>query len=111
MKLFSLDDYVKDGDIITLFCSKQKDFEITFSTEKFEDWLQQTDRLMTEIAMFNSVDYETREVNISLDEYWGCSDSYIKNDLYEYVLLRLVAPHELFNGTEKALLNILNTVQ
>jgi len=108
--LFKIDDYTKDEGNIILFCSKgQKEFEIKFNGEKFIDWMRHTDRLNTQLNEWAGSDHIGYHDSImSEDEYWGLSDKEIKKDLYEYVILRLVAPHELFNGTEKALLSIVN---
>lgn len=111
-KLFIIEDYTKDDGKIILFCLKGKlQFEITFDAEKFIDWMRDTDRFST--LMMEYVGGEAigeTEVMMSEDEYWSnCAYLSICNDLYEYVVLRLVAPHKLFNGTETALLTILNT--
>lgn len=112
MKRFQIDDYTKEGENIILFCSnKGKDFELTFAREKFIDWLKDTDRFTSEIMEWvNGECTGPTSVLLTEDEYWGnCSYASICQDLYEYVILRLIAPHELFNGMEKALLNILKS--
>lgn len=109
-KLFKIQDYTKDGEKIILFCIRgSKEFEISFLSERFMDWLRETDRLTTQMNEFSGSDHIGYIDSImSEDEYWGLTEKYITQDLYEYVILRLVAPHELFNGTEKALLTIIN---
>ena len=112
MKLFEIEDYTKDEGNIILFCLKGKlQFEIKFSEDRFIQWMKDTDRFSTYIMEFAGGEAigET-SVMLDEDEYWSNS-SYLSicNDLYEYVVLRLVAPHKLFNGTETALLTILNS--
>ncbi len=112
MQLFTIEDFTKEDGNIILFCIKNKlQFEIKFSAEKFIDWMKRTDRFSTYIMEFvNGEAIGETSVVLTEDEYWGNS-SYLSicEDLYEYVVLRLVAPHKLFNGTETALLTILNT--
>ena len=112
-KLFKIDDFVKDEGKIILFCSKNgKEFEIKFDGEKFIDWMRHTDRLNTQLNEWSGTDHIGYIDSImSEDEYWGLAQSCIASDLYEYVILRLVAPHELFNGTEKALLSIVKQTE
>lgn len=109
-KLFNIQDYAKDGDAIILFCCKGgKEFEIKFIADKFMDWLRETDRLTTQLNEFSGGEHIGYLDSImSDDEYWGLAEKYIMQDLYEYVILRLVSTHELFEGTEKALHNIAN---
>lgn len=109
MKLFTIQDYVIEENKIILFIEKNgKEAEITFTLEKFELWLETSDRLLTEIYIFGQEwpDGDTRMVRMDIEEYWQQPCNYIKEDLYEYVILRLIAPHELFNGTEKAILSL-----
>lgn len=112
MKLFQIEDYTKDEGNIILFCLKGKlQFEIKFAEDRFIDWMKHTDRFSSYIMEFvNGEAIGQTDVMLSEDEYWGnSSQDSIMQDLYEYVVLRLVAPHKLFNGTETALLTILNS--
>lgn len=112
MQLFKIVDYTKDEGNIILFCLKGKlEFEIKFDQQRYIDWMKQTDRFNTLIMEFvNGEAVGETSVMLNEDEYWGnSSEVSIMQDLYEYVILRLVAPHKLFNGTETALLTILNS--
>ena len=112
MKLFQIEDYIKDEGNIILFCLKNKlEFEIKFDADRFIQWMKDTDRFSTYIMEFvNGEPIGQTDVMLTEEEYWSNS-SYLSicEDLYEYVILRLVAPHKLFNGTETALLTILNS--
>lgn len=112
MKLFEIEDYTKEDGNIILFCLKNKlEFDIKFNEERFIDWMKHTDRFSTLIMEFvNGEPIGETSVMLNEEEYWGnSSQASIMQDLYEYVVLRLVAPHKLFNGTETALLTILNS--
>lgn len=110
MKLFEIQDWTHDDGSIVLFCKKgEQEFEIKFSQEKFEQFLHDTDRMLSEVAQFNDTDYTTVDKMISIEEYYGNADAHIKQDLYEYLILRLVTPEKMFDRVETALSEILNT--
>lgn len=112
MKLFEIEDYTKEDGQIILFCKKKElEFEIKFGEEKYINWLKYTDRMsVSEITYYQGAYSQTISAELTEHEYWG-NFSYLSicEDLYEYVVLKLVAPHKLFNGTETALLTILNS--
>lgn len=89
MKLFEIEDYnvFENEDLIEVFTDK-KDY--SFSLSKFNYWLEKSDRLewCDDGVDHNGVHVQQTGV-MTIDDYWQGDTRLIRNDLYDYIILKI----------------------
>jgi len=98
-QLFEIDDYnVWEKEIECFLVNNTQEKEINIPREKFEQWLEDSDRLD---YCHDSVDYKGDHIQetgtISIDHYWDNIFIDKKPDLYDYILLKIVDAKKIFD--------------
>ena len=87
-KLFNITDFnlwEKEIEVLT----DKKDYFIP--RQKFEDWLRWDDRLNWEMNYSDHNGDHKQETGVmSLEEYWSTDQKGIKEDLYDYIVTKII---------------------
>lgn len=88
-KLFQIDEYNLFDDEIEIFTiSKNEEKHYMIPRIEFEDWLRDTDRLDWVRDEMTNGEYVQSSGTIPAQQFWEQTQTFIKETLYEFILLK-----------------------
>ena len=107
-RLFEIDEYtVYPNDDIEVWTIKNGEIkEYLFSKLEFEDCLRDTDRLDWIADEMIGGQYKQTSGKIPAEKFWEQQDAYIKDMLYEFILLKKVDSVKVFDSVWQGLNSI-----
>lgn len=90
-KSFQVIEYDLEYLAIKVLIKKgNQESEVSINRQKYEDWLENTDRLEWEDDVSDAYgEHYQRSGRLSINEYWDSSAEQIRFDLYEYIIIQL----------------------
>ena len=90
-KLFEIEDYnISEEEIEVIAFKNNEEKNYTIDRQKFENWLRFNDKLDYCLDWADYAGEHQQETGqMSLDEYWESSRECIKEDLYDYIIIKI----------------------